>query len=154
MLLARLVSLAGAGTSSFLTGVRDRVCFLVSSGCSFFLPAIIFIIVNGRCTLIIINSANQIKMTLKGILVLLSMSILGGAGARNVDFSPPHILKGQYIQIEDIRAVIFNSIDGLNLYNQLVSGKGCINAIDLYVTDIEMMLDALIGAIGYDRKNR
>jgi hypothetical protein len=27
------------------------------------------------------------------------------------------IVQGKYIQIEDIRAVIFNGIDGLNLYN-------------------------------------
>ena len=94
-------------------------------------------------------------MTLQSILILLTLTLLGGGtDARSVDFSPSHLVKGQYTQIEDIRAVIFNGIDGLNLYNQLVSGKGCINAIDLYVTDIEMMLDAFIGAIGFDRKNR
>jgi hypothetical protein len=104
---------------------------------------------------IIINSANQIKMTLQGILLLLTLTLLGGGtGARSVEIFPSHLVKGQYTQIEDIRAVIFNGIDGLNLYNQLVSGKGCINAIDLYVTDIEMMLDAFIGAFGFDRKNR
>ena len=73
------------------------------------------------------------------------------ASATKINFP---IVKGKYIQIEDIRAIIFNGIDGLNLYNQLTSGKGCINAIDSYVTDIELMLDSLIEAFGFQPRNR
>jgi hypothetical protein len=52
----------------------------------------------------------------------------------------------KYIQTEDIRAIIFNAVDGLNLYNQLQSGKDCLFSVNLYVTDLELMLDALIEA--------
>ena len=47
------------------------------------------------CTSIIINSANQIKMM--GILLLLALTIIGGTGARSEDFSPAHLVKGQFI---------------------------------------------------------
>ena len=50
--------------------------------------------------------------------------------------------------------MIFNGIDGLNIYNQLVSGKGCINSLNLYVLDIEQMLDAFIEAFEFDPHNR
>ncbi|TNV83971.1 hypothetical protein FGO68_gene3100 [Halteria grandinella] len=64
------------------------------------------------------------------------------------------VLKSKYIQTEDIREVIYMGLTGLYLYDYISSGRYCIESLDTYVTDLEMMTDALIDAFGYDPTNR
>ncbi len=58
-------------------------------------------------------------MKIYHLLLLLLVATLGWA----VEIKPKNkltveqIVQGKYILIEDIRAIIFNGIDGLNLYN-------------------------------------
>jgi hypothetical protein len=42
----------------------------------------------------------------------------------------------------------------MNLYSQLQSGKGCIDALNLFVTDLELMTDAIIEVAYFDPDNR
>jgi hypothetical protein len=63
-------------------------------------------------------------------------------------------LTSKYIQTEDIREVIYMGLTGLYLYDYISSGRYCVESLDTYVTDLEMMTDALIDAFGYDPTNR
>ena len=42
----------------------------------------------------------------------------------------------------------------MNLYSQLQSGEQCLNALNLFVTDLELMIDAIIEVTYFDPGNR
>ena len=52
-------------------------------------------------------------------LLFLSILALTTSLGESIELQNRPILEKKYIQTEDIRAIIFNAIDGMNLYSQL-----------------------------------
>ena len=64
------------------------------------------------------------------------------------------VIKTSFITTDDIREIIYNALEGIYLYDYISSGQSCVDALNTYEIDLEMMLNPLIEAIVNEPKNR